>query len=69
MSSNTSPALTIPRVDLTAATHVHLMEPQWNPMTEAQAVDRVHRIGQKHKVHVIRYIMSGSIETVSKTGQ
>ncbi|RYP13394.1 hypothetical protein DL767_010752 [Monosporascus sp. MG133] len=50
-------------VNLTAATHVHLIEPHWNPMVEAQAVDRVHRMGQTRLVTVTRYIVSDSIET------
>lgn len=41
------------------------MEPQWNPMAEAQAVDRVHRIGQEREVVITRYIMLNSIESVS----
>ncbi|KAL2818730.1 SNF2 family N-terminal domain-containing protein [Aspergillus cavernicola] len=49
-------------VDLTAACYVHLLEPQWNPMTEAQAVDRVHRIGQSRDVVVTRYLAANSIE-------
>ena len=53
------------RVDLTAANHVHLLEPHWNPMAEAQAVDRVHRIGQSREVITTRYIIRDSIETVS----
>ena len=52
------------RVNLTAASIVHLMEPHWNPMVEAQAVDRVHRIGQTQEVTVIRYIVPNSVETV-----
>lgn len=36
----------LPRLNLTAANHVFLMEPRWNPMVEDQALDRVHRIGQ-----------------------
>ncbi|CZR60109.1 uncharacterized protein PAC_10004 [Phialocephala subalpina] len=51
------------RVDLTAANHVHLVEPHWSPMAEAQAVDRVHRIGQSREVTVTRYIASNTIET------
>ena len=51
-------------MDLTAANHVHLVEPHWSPMAEAQAVDRVHRIGQTREVTVIRYIASNTIETV-----
>jgi len=33
-------------------------------MAEAQAVDRVHRIGQTREVVVTRYIVSNTIETV-----
>ena len=54
------------RVDLTVANHVHLIEPHWNPMAEAQAVDRVHRIGQDREVVINRYIVPNSIETVSE---
>ncbi|KAH8668655.1 SNF2 family N-terminal domain-containing protein [Xylariales sp. PMI_506] len=50
-------------VDLTAASSVHLIEPHWNPMVEAQAVDRVHRIGQSHDVVVFRYIVQNSIDS------
>ncbi|QKX58663.1 uncharacterized protein TRUGW13939_05790 [Talaromyces rugulosus] len=49
-------------IDLTAATSVHIVEPHWNPMAESQAIDRVHRIGQKHDVEVVRYIVDESIE-------
>lgn len=52
-------------IDLTAASIVHLIEPHWNPMVEAQAVDRVYRIGQVQEVTVIRYIVPDSVETVS----
>ena len=55
------------RVDLTVANHVHLIEPQWNPMVEAQAVDRVDRIGQERGVVITRYIMLTSIETVDQS--
>ena len=53
------------RVDFTVANHVHLIEPHWNPMVEAQAVDRVHRIGQEREVVITRYIMRNSVETVN----
>jgi SNF2 family DNA or RNA helicase len=49
------------------ANHVHLIEPHWNPMAEAQAVDRVHRIGQTRDVVITRYIVDDSIESVSWT--
>lgn len=51
-------------VDLTAANFVHLLEPHWNPMVEAQAVNRVHRTGQERDVVAIRYVTKNSIETV-----
>ncbi|KAF8466382.1 SNF2 family N-terminal domain-containing protein [Kalaharituber pfeilii] len=47
---------------LTAASRVHIMEPQWNPMVECQALDRVHRIGQDQDVVTIRYVMKDTIE-------
>ncbi|KAI0376507.1 SNF2 family N-terminal domain-containing protein [Hypomontagnella monticulosa] len=49
-------------LDLTAASRVHLLEPQWNPAIEDQALARVHRMGQQRPVVAIRYIMRGSIE-------
>ena len=38
------------------------MEPQWNPAAEAQAIDRIHRLGQEKPVVTVRYIMKGSFE-------
>ena len=49
-------------LNLTAANNVYVMEPQYNPAAEAQAVDRVHRLGQKRPVRTIRYIMRDSFE-------
>ena len=52
-------------MDLTAASRVHLLEPQWNPMAEEQALDRVYRLGQTREVIAVRYIVKDSIEEVS----
>lgn len=41
------------------------MEPQWNPMAEEQALDRIHRLGQTRPVTTIRYIMKDTWEEVS----
>lgn len=49
-------------VNLTAASTVYLFDPWWNPGVEEQAMDRVHRIGQKKEVKVIRLIIKDSIE-------
>ncbi|KAL6355680.1 hypothetical protein LRP88_11284 [Fusarium phalaenopsidis] len=54
-----------PKIDLVCANSVHIIEPHWNPMAEAQAIDRVHRIGQGQDVDVVRYIMNDSIELVT----
>lgn len=47
---------------LTAASHVFIMEPSWNPSIESQAVDRAHRFGQTRPVRVVRFIMKHTIE-------
>ncbi|XP_005593997.3 DNA excision repair protein ERCC-6-like isoform X1 [Macaca fascicularis] len=47
---------------LTAATRVVIFDPSWNPATDAQAVDRVYRIGQKQNVVVYRLITCGTVE-------
>jgi hypothetical protein len=52
------------RLDLTAASVAYLLEPQWNPMMEEQALCRIHRLGQTKEVKTIRYRMRGSFEQV-----
>ncbi|SMR62739.1 unnamed protein product [Zymoseptoria tritici ST99CH_3D1] len=49
-------------LNLTSANKVYVMEPQFNPGVEEQAVDRVHRLGQKRDVEIVHYIMKGSVE-------
>lgn len=49
-------------LNLTVASRVYVMEPQFNPAAEAQAVERVHRLGQKRAVIIQRYIMHDSFE-------
>jgi SNF2 family DNA or RNA helicase len=51
-------------LDLTAASTLHLLEPQWNPALEDQALARVHRLGQTRPVTTIRYVMQDSFEEV-----
>jgi hypothetical protein len=53
------------RLDLTAASVAYLLEPQWNPMMEEQALCRIHRLGQHKDVKTIRYRIKGSFEEVS----
>lgn len=49
-------------ITLHAADYVFLLDPWWNPAVENQAVDRVHRIGQRKRVFVYRMITQGTIE-------
>ncbi|KAL6059226.1 DNA helicase rad5 [Balamuthia mandrillaris] len=49
-------------LNLICASRVFLMDPWWNPATEEQAIDRVHRIGQTRPVEVHRFIMKNSVE-------
>ena len=49
-------------LDLTAASMALILEPQWNPMSESQALDRIHRLGQQNEIETIRYVMKGSWE-------
>jgi SNF2 family DNA or RNA helicase len=49
-------------LNLTAGNSVFVMEPQFNPAAEAQAVDRVHRLGQKRCVRTVRFVMKDSFE-------
>jgi SNF2 family DNA or RNA helicase len=39
-----------------------VLDPWWNPATEAQAIDRTHRIGQTRSVMVYRMVATDTIE-------
>jgi len=49
-------------LNLTAADHVFLMDPWWNPAVEDQAADRAHRIGQDRPVMVYRLVAEETVE-------
>ncbi len=49
-------------LNLTAADHVILLDPWWNPAVEDQAADRAHRIGQDKPVLVHRMVARGTVE-------
>lgn len=47
---------------LTAADHVFLADPWWNPAAERQAADRAHRIGQSRPVIIHRLMAKDTVE-------
>lgn len=49
-------------LNLTAADTVYIFEPWWNKAAEEQAVNRLHRIGQKSTVTAFSLITVGTIE-------
>lgn len=49
-------------LNLTAASYAFLFDPWWNPAAEAQAIDRIHRIGQTKPVTAYRLIAEGTVE-------
>ena len=49
-------------LNLTAADHVILLDPWWNPAAEDQAADRAHRIGQDKPVMIYRLVTKDTVE-------
>ena len=49
-------------LNLTRASYVYHLDPWWNPMVEAQATDRSHRIGQTRKVISYKLISEATVE-------
>ena len=49
-------------LNLTAADHVFLLDPWWNPAVEDQATDRAHRIGQVRPVIAVKLISADTVE-------
>ena len=49
-------------LDLIIASRVFLLEPLLNAQQEAQAINRVYRIGQQKNTVVYKYVIEGTIE-------
>ncbi|KAF2800246.1 hypothetical protein K505DRAFT_293195 [Melanomma pulvis-pyrius CBS 109.77] len=52
--------------NLSVANRIHILEPQWNPSVESQAIGRVLRLGQQNPVTVVRYITKRTVEKVRR---
>lgn len=49
-------------LNLVAANHLFLVDIHWNPQLEAQACDRIYRLGQQKPVNVYKFICTDTIE-------
>jgi superfamily II DNA or RNA helicase/tmRNA-binding protein len=49
-------------ITLTAADHIYILDPWWNPAAEDQAADRAHRIGQTNPVFIHRLVARDTVE-------
>ncbi|RSL69584.1 hypothetical protein CEP53_002167 [Fusarium sp. AF-6] len=54
-------------LNLAVASRIFLLEPQWNPSIEDQAIGRALRLGQKAQVAIIRYIVTNTVEQVRES--
>jgi hypothetical protein len=49
-------------LNLVAANVAFMIDPWWNPSTEDQAIDRIHRLGQTREVEVYRFLCKHTVE-------
>ncbi|CAD5122145.1 DgyrCDS10593 [Dimorphilus gyrociliatus] len=49
-------------LNLIGANHLFLMDIHWNPALEAQAADRIYRVGQKRNVFIHRFFCENTVE-------
>ncbi|KAI9310361.1 SNF2 family N-terminal domain-containing protein, partial [Dichotomocladium elegans] len=50
-------------LNLVEASRVFICDPWWNPAAELQAMDRIHRLGQRRPIKITRLIIENSIES------
>ncbi|KAK3349252.1 SNF2 family N-terminal domain-containing protein [Lasiosphaeria hispida] len=56
-------------LNLTAANRIFIIEPQWNPSVENQAIARAIRLKQTEEVQVTRYVIEGTVEEEMQSQQ
>lgn len=49
-------------LNLIGGNHLFLLDPHWNPQLEAQAFDRIYRVGQTKPCHIYKFISEETIE-------
>lgn len=50
-------------LNLVGANHLFLLDMHWNPQLEAQACDRIYRVGQKRNVKVHKFLCQDTVES------
>lgn len=56
-------------LNLVAANHLFLVDIHWNPQLEAQACDRIYRLGQTKPVNIYKFICENTIESTIQSIQ
>ncbi|EFY98115.2 DNA repair and recombination protein RAD5C [Metarhizium robertsii ARSEF 23] len=56
-------------LNLAVASRIYLLEPQWNPYIESQAIGRALRLGQTARVTIVRYVVIDTIEESNILGR
>ncbi len=49
-------------INLTRGNYCFMLDCWWNSSIENQAMDRIHRLDQKRKVYILRFVMKDSVE-------
>ncbi|XP_053668446.1 transcription termination factor 2 [Anopheles marshallii] len=49
-------------LNLVGANHLFLLDPHWNPQLEAQAQDRIYRVGQTKSVYIWKFMCAETVE-------
>lgn len=49
-------------LNLVGANHLFLLDMHWNPQLEAQACDRIYRVGQTREVSIHRFLCVDTVE-------
>ena len=50
-------------LNLVGANHLFLLDMHWNPQLEAQACDRIYRVGQKRNVKIHKFLCEETVES------
>ncbi|KAA0204039.1 hypothetical protein HAZT_HAZT012212 [Hyalella azteca] len=49
-------------LNLVGANHLFLLDMHWNPQLEAQACDRIYRVGQTRPVFIHKFVVDNTVE-------